>query len=379
MSRAKVVLLRGLPGIGKTTVAAMLRERTVPSVRVSVDTVRYFAAPRDLSEKTIEAAERAAAALAMSYAGDGFTAFVEGVFANLDTVNAITGELHSAGIEVSVVTLSGSLEDALARNAARHPSIQLDPERIRWLHAQFDDAHGHVIDTSNRVAEEIAEFVEEQLASGSERAELPERRLVLFLRHGAADVRDDTYPDPRTLGLSAEGRRQVLGVRRGIERLMPELIVSSPFARARETAELLNKNLRLPLELEEGWCERTLSDFYGWSYEEIASQIGAEAAARLRTNGDELDLSGTESLQAASQRVGAALESLLTRPQRLILVVSHGGPHGWICAQALGSPSPRAGRGVELDAGRMSVFELEPDGPSIVALNTLPWTLAGSL
>lgn len=376
MSRARVVLLRGLPGIGKTTVAAILRERMVPSVRVSVDTIRYFAVPRDLSEETIEAAERAASALAMSYANDGFTVFVEGVFASVDTVGAITGELAAGGVEASVVTLSGSLDDALARNSARNPNIQLDPERIRFLHAQFDDTHGHVIDTSERVAEEVAEFIEERLAAPASLPSPSDRSFLLFLRHGSAAVKDEIYPDPWKVGLAEEGRRQILGIRRGVQRLAPELIVSSPFARARESAELLNETLGLPLELDEEWRERTFPEFYGRSYEELAAQVGAEIAEALRTNGDEVQAGG-ESLSLASERVNVALDRLLARPERRILVVSHGGPHGWICSRALGSPSPRSGRDVTLDPARMSVFEPLPDGLRIQALNALPGALAG--
>lgn len=377
MSRAKVVLLRGLPGIGKTTVAAILRERMVPAVRVSVDTVRYFAAPRDLSEETIEAAERAASALAMSYANDGFTVFVEGVFANVDTLAEIVGQLNAVGVEVSVVTLSGSLDDALARNSARHPNIQLDPERIRFLHAQFDDTHGHVIDTSERVAEEIAEFIEERLAEVAVPVEPTERSFLLFLRHGSAAVSDETYPDPWTVGLTEEGRQQILGIRHGVQQLMPELVVSSPFARTRESTELLNESLGLPLEFDEELRERTFPEFYGQSYEEISAQIGATAAEALRTNGDELELAGEESLSAASERANAALDRLLARPERRILVVSHGGPHGWICSRALGSPSPRSGRDVTLDPARISVFEPGSGGLKVHTLNALPGALAG--
>jgi probable phosphoglycerate mutase len=376
MSRARVVLLRGLPGIGKTTVAAILRERMVPSVRVSVDTIRYFAVPRDLNEETIEAAERAASALAMSYANDGFTVFVEGVFANVDTVGAITSELAAGGVEASVVTLSGSLDDALARNSARNPNIQLDPERIRFLHAQFDDTHGHVIDTSERVAEEVAEFIEERLAAPAGPPPPSDRSFLLFLRHGSAAVKDETYPDPWEVGLAEKGRRQILGIRRGIQRLAPELIVCSPFARARESAELLNETLGLPLEFDEEWRERTFPEFYGRSYEEIAAQVGAEIAEALRTNGDEVQAGG-ESLSLASERVNVALNRLLARPERRILVVSHGGPHGWICSRALGSPSPHSGRDVTLDPARMSVFEPLPNGLRIQALNALPGALAG--
>ena len=74
MSARMAILLRGLPGSGKTTTAALLRDALSPSVRVSDDSVRYMAHPRDFTALTLEASERACIKL-VSRAGHSLSVF----------------------------------------------------------------------------------------------------------------------------------------------------------------------------------------------------------------------------------------------------------------------------------------------------------------
>lgn len=377
MSRpSRVILLRGLPGIGKTTVAALLRDRLAPAVRVSVDTIRYLARPRDLSDMTVHAGEAASAALAESYAMDGFTVILEGVFADIDTLDALRGRLENDGVAVAVVTLTVELDQALARNAARDPAMQLPAERIRWLHEWFDDTIGHVIFAGEHVAEEVAELVEQRLRdSGSAPVAPPTPKTILFLRHGAAAITHDRYPDHDTVGLSDAGRRQILAARDAITRLAPQAIVSSPLPRALHSAELVDDALKLGVEVDTRLRERTFSALHGESYEAIAARLGDDVAVLLRSNSDDIPLPG-ESLGAAAERVAAAFSDLATRPEQRILVVSHGGPHGWLCAATMHAPDPSFGRCVSLGLARMSAFTIDLDEPPrVLVLNVTPAAL----
>lgn len=373
-----VILLRGLPGIGKTTVSAILRDRLAPAVRVSVDTIRYLARPRDLTDETIHLGEAAAAAVAETYAAEGFTAIVDGVFAEAAALDGFVGRLRSTGTPVAVVTLTGPLDAAVARNAARDIEMQLPDARIVQLHEQFDHSIGIVVDTGEYVAEEVAEIIEERLAAmPPEPARSTEpRTTVLFLRHGEAMVDPDCYADHRTMPLSPFGREQILGTRAAVRRLAPELVIASPLARARESAELLAAALGLELEIDERLRERTFPELYGRTYEQIADRIGTSAAERLRTNSDDVALDGGESLDDADARVQAAIAEISARPERRVLLVSHGGPHGWLCAAAIGAPGPRFGRRVRLDTARMSAFSLDASGAlALDAMNCAPWGL----
>jgi broad specificity phosphatase PhoE len=380
--RGEVIVLRGLPGIGKTTVSAMLRDRLAPSVRVSVDTIRYLARPRDLTAETVHLGELAAAAIAETYAADGFLAIIEGVFLDTTALAGLVGRLRSTGTHVTVVTLTGALDEAVARNAGREPETRLPQDRITWLHAQFDQAVGITVDTGEYVAEEVTEIVEERLAMRTlpEDTDRQDITKVLFLRHGAAALEPDRYPDHMVMGLSPQGREQILGIRSPVRRLKPEAIVCSPMPRARESAEILAHDLGIGLEVDERLRERTFPELYGQSTDAIAERIGLDAARQLGTNSDDVDLPGAESLDAASARVQDAIVDLSARPERRVLVVAHGGPHGWLCAAAVGAAGPRFGRRVDLGVGRMSTFALEPSGSLLLtAMNCSPWGLLGSV
>lgn len=78
-------------------------------------------------------------------------------------------------------------------------------------------------------------------------------RLVIF-RHGIAQDRDDpkSPPDPERR-LTAEGVQKTRAAARGLRLLeaVPDAILSSPYRRARETADLIVSALRLKLEVQE--------------------------------------------------------------------------------------------------------------------------------
>jgi predicted kinase len=89
-----VILVRGLPGVGKSTVADMLRARLAPAVRVNEDTIRYLALPRDFTDVTVIRAQFACADLAKSYALSGAAAIIDGVMADRDVVGVTVPGVH---------------------------------------------------------------------------------------------------------------------------------------------------------------------------------------------------------------------------------------------------------------------------------------------
>jgi broad specificity phosphatase PhoE/predicted kinase len=374
----QVIVLRGLPGIGKTTVSALLRDHLQPAVRISVDTLRYLARPRDLNQETIALGEHAAAAMAETYVGAGHTAIIEGVFADRPTLDALVGRLRLSGTAVAVVTLTGTLNATLARNQAREHEMRVPDDRIAALHAGFDAEVGLVVDTAEYVAEEVAEIVEERLAADPPPPPLTESgQTILYLRHGAAAVPAGRYPDHETMSLSSRGREQVLGARDAIRRLEPHALVVSPLLRARETAELLADALGLEAIVDERLRERTFPELYGLAFDEIARRWGPTVINELDWNSDHVDIPGAETLDAACARVLEAIANLAGLPHRRILVVGHGGPHGWICSAVFGAGS-RLGRAVELGPARMSAFSSgRGEITRVRALNAPPAGLLG--
>ena len=70
---------------------------------------------------------------------------------------------------------------------------------------------------------------------------------LYFLRHGKAEARGDWHKADALRPLTAEGERLVAAEARAIGRLTPglEVIVTSPLARARRTAEIVADALGL--------------------------------------------------------------------------------------------------------------------------------------
>ena len=73
--------------------------------------------------------------------------------------------------------------------------------------------------------------------------------LLLLIRHANADARDpERWPDDRDRPLTDKGRKTQRDLSRflGKRDLVPTLVLTSPWARAAETAEILVRELQLP-------------------------------------------------------------------------------------------------------------------------------------
>ena len=78
-------------------------------------------------------------------------------------------------------------------------------------------------------------------------------RVDLFLqRHGPAEERGAAHPDDSLRPLTAEGRARMAEIARGMRRLgiAPDVLLTSPLARAHETAEIVASVLRLDVRFE---------------------------------------------------------------------------------------------------------------------------------
>ncbi len=101
--------------------------------------------------------------------------------------------------------------------------------------------------------------------------------LIALIRHGPTDGNGEKRPQGRAdRPLSDEGRKEVSG--RGVPfRYRSYYWVSSPLARARETAELLS----LPVaRVEYSIIEMDWGDCEGRTRAELDEKYGAEVAAR---------------------------------------------------------------------------------------------------
>lgn len=161
-----------------------------------------------------------------------------------------------------------------------------------------------------------------------------------FVRHGRTEGNVRKILVGRTdIPLDDLGYRQASMMAAHIEQIVrPDVIVSSPLLRARETAQAISDRLGLPVEVEPGIAELNFGTYEGWSLEEIRARQPEFAAQFLDTDVD-MHWPGGERLSEFHLRVRNALSSLAVRyASHTAIVVSHGGFLGSMAAQLLGTP-----------------------------------------
>ncbi len=111
-----------------------------------------------------------------------------------------------------------------------------------------------------------------------------------------------------------------------------DLIISSPLARAKQTAEIIAQTLLIPLEFDPLWMERDAG---------LISGLHPEQAQKLYPRPEFMSVFDKVGKTGESQwelflRAGKAIESIVTRLPGRYLVVSHGGLLNMILYVALG-------------------------------------------
>ncbi len=148
-------------------------------------------------------------------------------------------------------------------------------------------------------------------------------RLIL-IRHGESiGNRDRIFAsNPQELPLTELGYRQAHEAGTAIAKLFSvELVVSSPYLRARETARVIAAVLGVPLEIEPNLYERDVGALRGKPYDSIRTTPGYDPKRPWTWKPE-----GGESFEDVEARVGPILDRLaLAHLRRDVVVVSHGG------------------------------------------------------
>ncbi len=375
MTQLYAVLVRGLPGTGKTTTAALLRDALNPAVRISNDSVRYMAQPRDFSTFTLEASERACFDLALSYCDSGFLPVIDGVFEDTDLLESQALRFERHGYKLITISLVASLGDLTERNNLRDPLQRMGDDRLAELHGSFQVV-GYPLQIRTKLPEEVADDVLdiiEQERPAERAANVAEDEVdLLFLRHGAPEYPQDIYPDPFTMRLSAHGRAEARAAQPGVRRFGPDVVISSDFTRAMETAELATTGTQFKVEQSEALRERVFLQLVGRAVPDLLAKLGADGRSIMNGNSDIVELADDETYVQARERVLAFFDALPVRfGGKRVLVVSHGGPHQWLVERALGVDL-KGVRQYRWDTGSFSRFTISARGTRLEALNVGP-------
>ncbi len=159
----------------------------------------------------------------------------------------------------------------------------------------------------------------------------------VFLRHGeSVGNAEERFQGQSDYPLTETGREQakVLAQRWAGEGLRLDLIITSPLARAKETAGIVGKALQVPVEEDPIWMERNAGEIAGLTRKETLERY---PRAEERTPYDPFGDSG-EGDWELFLRAGTAVHQLLKRPPGRYLIVTHGGLLNKVMYAVLGIP-----------------------------------------
>ena len=187
---------------------------------------------------------------------------------------------------------------------------------------------------------------------------------LLLARHG----RTALTPQRRFSGrgdvpLSAEGREEArrLAVRLAGEGV--DAVVTSPLARARQTAEAVATACRVDLQVDDDLVECDFGAWEGLTFAE-ARDADPEAFDAWLASTSVAPPAG-ESFDAVAERVAQAQERLVARAPGTVVVVAHVTPVKQLLRVALDA-GPAALRRLHLDAASLSEVSLFVDGHASV-------------
>jgi broad specificity phosphatase PhoE len=158
---------------------------------------------------------------------------------------------------------------------------------------------------------------------------------LILVRHGeSSGNRDRIYAiSPHDLLLTELGYRQAQQAARRIAELFrPELVVTSSYKRASETARIIAGALGLPLELEPDLHEREIGAHRGRAYDSFLTEPDYDPKRPWAWKPQ-----GGESYEDVQARVGPILDGLAAaHPSKDVIIVSHGGVMACLWAYVAG-------------------------------------------
>jgi broad specificity phosphatase PhoE len=149
-------------------------------------------------------------------------------------------------------------------------------------------------------------------------------KVVYFVRHGQSEHNvSPVFQSPES-PLSEAGQKQAENIANRITKIEFETLLSSPFQRAKETAEIIAKITGKNPEFSDLFIERVKpSKINGKSYDDQeASRIWHEWEKSLFTT--DLKIEDGENFNDLIKRADKALKFLEERPEKSLVVVTHG-------------------------------------------------------
>ena len=152
------------------------------------------------------------------------------------------------------------------------------------------------------------------------------KKLIYFIRHGETESNAQGIRQGSGGSLNEKGKEQAYAtaMRFPKDKGRPEIIISSPYERTKETAQIVAKELKLPIEYSNLLVERrNPSEIVGHSGDEkdvkkIVDRIDKSYHA------DDLRISDEENFVDLKARAKELLKFIADRDEEKIIMVTHG-------------------------------------------------------
>ena len=165
--------------------------------------------------------------------------------------------------------------------------------------------------------------------------------MIYFVRHGETiltPTRKFSGTGALDPELTEDGLAQAERVAAEVAKLKPEVLISSPLQRARQTADAIARATDLEVIDDTDWYELSFGSWDGKSIEEVKSETPDEYQAWL--NSSSYRPGGGESYDEARIRIEAAMEKVVAEyPGKKVVVVTHNGVIKSAANIAIGGPN----------------------------------------
>ncbi|MSR76200.1 MAG: histidine phosphatase family protein [Candidatus Ryanbacteria bacterium] len=148
---------------------------------------------------------------------------------------------------------------------------------------------------------------------------------IYLVRHGESEANRLEVKQGSDVSLSEHGKEQALFLAHRVERLPIDVVIASPYKRAKQTAEIILEHLKKPIEWRTDIVEKNHpSEVVGLSHSDPKALEVTRLWAENMTNPD-WRYSDEETFSEFSARAAGFLQHLEKRSEGHILVVSHAG------------------------------------------------------
>lgn len=149
-------------------------------------------------------------------------------------------------------------------------------------------------------------------------------KVVYLLRHGQSEANAAPVFQGSESPLSEHGKKQAQFIAKRVEKIDFDVLISSPFERAKQTADIISTVTKRPVEFSELFVERVKpSSVDGKPYTDAqASDVRRRWQKSVYTTGARVE--DGENYDDITSRAQSALDYLYNRPEKRIVVASHG-------------------------------------------------------